>query len=759
MLKVTASFYDPFGLIQPFIVTLKLIFQKICVSGFGWDDELPDELIKEFHDVLNEIRRVGKIVIPRCYNLPDLNDPVVGAELHGFSDASTVAYGACVYLKFITKSGDVNVSFVAAKSRLIPSSKKFTMPRLELLGNLILSRLLANVSRALRSEITINKIFSWSDSQISLAWIKSVNKEFKPFVENRLIEIRRNVDVNDWYYCRSEANPADLITRRGNSVKSTVWLNGPDFLNYPSVSWEYDDVTTDVDFTKEFANNTAAVLVTTEDYSQMIGNVISILKFNDYLKLLRVTGFVLRFVNNLKSKRNNRPPLMSKYLSTSEINEVRRLWIIDNQRELQQEENYNDLRLNLNLKRDEKDGLIRSYSRLKNAKIPFDTKAPVLINKKHKLAAILVNYAHLKVLHRGVKQTLTELRSMYWITRGRNFVKKLVSPCTVCKKLNSRPYEYPEHSDLPNLRFDDTYPFASTGVDYLGPLYCLPIYGKTDNLHKAYIVLYTCTTTRAVILEVVNNANTDTFLNSFRRFLSRRGCPSTMVSDNGGVFLADEMQKFAAEHRITWKFNLDCAPWFGGVWERLVASVKRCIKKVVGSKKLTYVELQTLTSEVELILNNRPIGADYDDDQEEVLTPNHLVFGRRLESVNDIGEVEVTDAGASNKKFIKRKKLIESMLSHFWDTWRKEYLTSLRESQRVSRKRHAAKIAVDDVVIIYDDKQPRHLWKIGKVNSLISGQDGRIRGAHVKVGRTGALIKRPVNRLYPFVKADDERNR
>ena len=202
---------------------------------------------------------------------------------------------------------------------------------------------------------------------------------------------------------------------------------------------------------------------------------------------------------------------MSKYLSTDEFNEARRLWILDNHNDLYKEDNYDDLRLNLNLQQAEKDGLLRSYSRLKNAKIPFDSKAPVLINKKHKLAEILVNYAHLKILHRGVKQTLTELRSMYWLTRGRSFVKKIVSLCTVCKKLNSRPYKYPEHSDLPVLRFEDSYPFASTGVDYLGPLLCLPVYGKSDNLHKAYIVLYTYTSTRAVILEVVNNANTDTF--------------------------------------------------------------------------------------------------------------------------------------------------------------------------------------------------------------------------------------------------------
>ena len=90
-------------------------------------------------------------------------------------------------------------------------------------------------------------------------------------------------------------------------------------------------------------------------------------------------------------------------------------------------------------------------------------------------------------------------------------MKKFIRYCTVCKKIYSRPYEYPSLSQLPELRFDETFAFASTGVDYLGPLYCLPIYAKGDDLHKAYVVIYTCATTSAVILVVVSNANTEIF--------------------------------------------------------------------------------------------------------------------------------------------------------------------------------------------------------------------------------------------------------
>ena len=132
------------------------------------------------------------------------------------------------------------------------------------------------------------------------------------------------------------------------------------------------------------------------------------------------------------------------------------------------------MKVNLNLQ-DDVDGVIRSYSRLKNANIPFDMKAPIVINKKHKLDELLVCYPHLKCLHRGVKQTIIEIRSSYWISGGGSYVKQLRRPCTICRKLNARPYEYPGNSKLPELRFDDRYPFSSTGIDYLAPLYCLPV--------------------------------------------------------------------------------------------------------------------------------------------------------------------------------------------------------------------------------------------------------------------------------------------
>ena len=112
-------------------------------------------------------------------------DPIVCREYHGFSDASKSAFGACVYVRSFCRSGKVSVKLLTAKSRAAPL-KTETIPRLELLGNLLLSFLITSVKNALKNCVNFNKIYLRTDSKETLNWIKDIDKEFKTFVENRL---------------------------------------------------------------------------------------------------------------------------------------------------------------------------------------------------------------------------------------------------------------------------------------------------------------------------------------------------------------------------------------------------------------------------------------------------------------------------------------------------------------------------------------------------------------------------------------------
>ena len=153
--------------------------------NINWDD-LIGELLVEWKKISENLKRCEEIVIEHCYFIYNLSDPIKEIYLHGFSDASQSAYAACIYLQSVTQLRNVTAKFVTAKSRVIPIKKSFTIPRLELLGNFILSKLICNIYNGICDDIEVEDILCWSDSQISLAWIKDINSEFKTFVKKKM---------------------------------------------------------------------------------------------------------------------------------------------------------------------------------------------------------------------------------------------------------------------------------------------------------------------------------------------------------------------------------------------------------------------------------------------------------------------------------------------------------------------------------------------------------------------------------------------
>ena len=430
----------------------------------------------------------------------------------------------------------------------------------------------------------------------------------------------------------------------------------------------------------------------------------------------------MRFLRNIRVPKEER--VMTSELNVDEIREAEFRWIKENQTTIDQEDRQ-QLEKCLNVTLDTK-GLLRTNDRIKNADIPYETRSPIVINRKHKLAELITIDCHRLVQHLGARQTLAEIRNRFWITRGRSFVRGVLAKCSCpCKKFNPRHYRYPEEADLPKLRLRDDVPFSGTGVDYFGPILVKNVYIEDeleDELYKAHTALYTCATTRGVVLDLVQDATASAFVSSLIRFIARRGCPYEVKSDNGTMFIAQEVQSFATSRNIDWSFNIAEAPWHGGMFERLVQTVKRCLKKTIGNACLSFTEFQTVLAETENIVNSRPLNELDDDDLEEPLTPNHLLFGRKLSLRNTNENVVNLNDGI---ELSKRHKYLQTVIDHFWNRWRKEYLNTLRQYTILNRPRGQL-IRVNDVVLIYDDKQPRHNWRIGRVQELIGTRGAKI---------------------------------
>ena len=243
--------------------------------------------------------------------------------------------------------------------------------------------------------------------------------------------------------------------------------------------------------------------------------------------------------------------------------------------------------------------------------------------------------ADLKTLHGGVSMTMAAVREVYWVPRLRQLCKKTIRTCFGCKRFQSIAFNNPPAGMLPRDRTEGERPFQVIGLDYAGPLRYRTSRGSEK---KASILLITCSLTRAVNLDLVPDQTLNEFLICIKRFIAKRGRPDKIYSDNGSTFQAaakwmkkvmkeESFHDYLAKNKIIWQFNLSRAPWWGGQFERMVGLMKQSLYKVIGSCMLTWSELEEVLLDVEITMNNRPLGYVENDVQMPLLTPNNMIHG------------------------------------------------------------------------------------------------------------------------------------
>lgn len=310
-------------------------------------------------------------------------------------------------------------------------------------------------------------------------------------------------------------------------------------------------------------------------------------------------------------------------------------------------------------------------------------------------------------------------------------------------------------SDLPKERvLPDVAPFTDVGVDYFGPLDVKR--GRT--ILKRYGVIFTCLSSRAVHLEVSHSLDTDSCINAVRRFICRRGPVESIRSDNSTNFVGakkelkralaalnqSKMERTLAQEGIKWSFNTPAASHQGGVWERLIRSVRSVLTSVVGQQILDDEGLQTLMCEVEAILNDRPITTVSDDSNDlEALTPNHILL-LKGKPILPPGLFKPSDV------YIKRRwRQVQYIAELFWKRWTSEYLLVMQERQKWARPKR--NFSPGDIVIIADATAPRGSWMMGRVLSTTSDSKGLVRS--VRVQTKTSILERPVTKLCLLLEA------
>ena len=686
---------------------------------------------------------------------------VVSYELHGFGDASHRAYCAMVYLVCVTQSGR-HVRLMASKTRVAPLAKQVTA-RLELMAWTITAQLKDAVEKALQSRIAINTAHLWLDSITALYWIKG-EREWSQFLQNRVNEILRLTTREQWNHCPGVENPADLGSRgvTATTIKnSRLWWQGPEWLSRMPEEWPSMNVEpTPESQVENKASRRENTLLSVEKKKCSIASIIDVNAYSSCTKLFRVTAYVYRFARNLKLKVKEVKNLALGNLKATEVEEAENSWVKEAQSGLTDQKNFKQIERDLGLYSDE-DGVIRCRGRIPESVMEYKEKHPAFLPRGHHLTNLVIEQCHKGVRHCGVRETLTELRTRFWVNQGTQAVKQSIRKCAVCKRYEGTAYPAPKTAEVPSFRIQEAPPFTKVGIDFAGPLY---VKTSGTQMKKVYTALFSCAVTRAIHLDITEDLETGTFLRCFRKCIARRGVPQLIISDNAKTFESaakelktlyehPDVQAFLTEKRITWRFNLEKAPWWGGFYERMVKGVERCLRKTLANARLSCDELLMLVIEVENTLNVRPLTYVYEEgDPEEPLTPAHLMCGGRLTQLPPYPSVE-EDEEDSSKGLNKRMKYLSLKLGHFWKRWKREYLSELREHHKRNVTKGGAIVEIGDIVTVAEEGVSRGKWRLGKVEELITVKDGEIRGANVKVlTKKGKpmYLNRPVQKLYPL---------
>ncbi|XP_058456945.1 uncharacterized protein LOC131434299 [Malaya genurostris] len=774
VLSTVMSLFDPLGLLAPFTILGKILIQDLWRSGCEWDASI-DEVVygkwKQWLDMLPEIRRVR---IPRPYFGNSTSEQFKSLQLHIFCDAGENAYG-CAGLLRVVVDGCVKCSLVMARSKVAPL-KLLTIPRLELQAAVLAARMM-NTIRSNHS-LDVQQVFMWTDSRTVLSWIKSDPRKYRQFVGFRIGEILNLTKVTDWHWVPSKLNIADCLTKWGRFPDMTPdgsWFRGEGFLYQPPEFWPEQEVNIPNVETEMRAAHLFHDIILTEQF-------INIKDISKWSVLVRVAACLYRFIANCRKKVHGQP------IETLKPTENQKRLIISSicatriplqQKEFQKAESllfriaqsnsYGDeikiFRKNEKLPYDQwisldkssplyriaplfdSSGVLRLEGRSKNAEfLPFDMRFPIILHKDHAVTKKLVQHFHERFGH-GYREAINnEIKQRFLINGLGSLVTKVEKECIRCKIRKCKP-QVPRMASLPVQRLIPYHrPFTFVGVDYIGPLE-VAVGRRTE---KRWIVLFTCLVVRAVHLEVANSLTAQSCIMAVRRFICRRGPAAEYFSDNGTNLRAAGKEITQQIHTIStncaeeftnartkWHYNPPAAPHMGGVWERMVRSVKSVMSVLDDGRRLTDEILSTTLAEAEDMINSRPLTYSYRDSPVESLTPNHFIRGT---APNEPAEslLPVNPGQALRDTYKRSQQLAEEM----WKKWIREYIPTV--NLRTKWFEDIKPLQKGDLVYVIDGDH-RKCWIRGVVEEAIVASDGRIRQAMVRTNR--GLFKRATAKL------------
>ena len=774
ILSTISSIYDPIGLASPFLLHWRKILQRITALKDGWDSEVPKDLANRWRAWRQGLPRLEEVSVDRCYRPKDFGE-VRQRSLHLFSDASEIGYGVASYIRQVDINGRIHVAMVFGKSRVTPT-KSITIPRLELTA----ATVSVKIGAMLKDELSLSNLqhHYWTDSQITLGYIGNETRRFRIFVANRTAKIRDYTTKEQWHYVDTDENPADYASR-GLTIDEdkgvSQWLNGPDFLWQRQVDRMSEELAFPVPEGDPEIRKTAAVLAS--KVKEIASTMLSVLeeRVSSWTKIVRIIAYIRRFINNCRHS-NKR---VQVHLSTDDILEAQTSVLRLTQEEYFNKEimicksgdkssNRGRWKSSAIWKLDpflDENGLMRAGGRLKCSQMGSLAIHPIILPKKCQISRRLVEYYHAKVYHSGRTTTSNEIRQDgYWVINGNSMVRSVIHNCVTCRLLRGKLGEQ-KMANLPKERFSTEGPFTYTGLDMFGPFHIK----EGRKVHKRFVALFTCLSSRAVHLESTISMDTDSFIQALRRFIARRGNVREILSDNGTNFVgaANEFKRAFRSmdmervndflltqscDLVEWQRRPPTASHFGGVWERQIRTVRKTLSPMLRdhSDSLNDESFRTFLTEAECIVNSRPLTVDNLNDPTSLpLCPMNILTGKTRIVFPPPGNFQRADLYCR-----KRWRQVQHLANEFWSRWHKEFMSTLQTRQKWNDTKR--NFQVNDVVLVKDEQLPRNQWPLARVIKVFeSPGDNLVRRVELAT-QSSKSVMRPICKLVLLVEGEVE---
>ena len=812
VLSTIASQFDLLNFNGPLINRARLFLHRLqCEKQLDWDETLSADQCKEWKNIVRQVNSAPPVSFPR--NFGSRNDHY---KLVGFADSSKLMFGSVIYIQNLITN---KMYYVLARNKLVNRQlESKSIPSLELQALALATETVVDLKNELSGSccinpITIDECEIYSDSLVALTWLQSYSikldkmQKKTPFIHNRLEHINKLCESNPirFSFIAGGDNPADCITRpmSHKQLMKSNYISGPSFITdntahklsmFENFSFILPGISID-------RCNTENMYCNSSFSPGEIGpeHAVSLYSCFNFSKVARVHENVIKFCNIIKGKLKAKHSSRFDHLETfaDDCNTYdkacKQIILRDQQIHFPDVFEYFNLKdktlkklpnivsqLNLYL---DPEGLIRVKSkcrRMKEIQSLNKFSFPLLISKNSHLSKLVIRDLHLKLSHAGCYSVLAELRKNFWITHVYSTVKKVLSDCLLCKRLNERAVKL-NQSPYPEFRINpDNVPYRQIFIDHMGPFKTKNEQGETT---KVWLLCITCLWSRAINLKICNDLSTGEFLRALQLHAFEYGVPSRCLSDLGSQFVAggNSVSSFLNDHETVNYFNehgisplkfeqytKGCNK-LGSLVESCVKLTKRLLYGAMRNNILSYRDFEFIVQKTIHLVNRRPISfreslRDTSGDQlPEIITPEMLVHCRELFSINLIPQLQPQpdpdpdfDADHIDSSWCKLQRVRYNLVR----LYNEEFIGNLiyqaiNQKDRYKPVKHK-NLSVGDIVLIKEPLLKPGNYPLGRIKEIVKNCNDEITGVTVMKGKNRELLKRHSSTIIPLLSIDED---